>query len=153
SAPMVQSRQPPVIRAVPATWDEFFSRWTACPGTAFWAREAGLQCPANSLWSSASCSNRKVYASVASGWTCETLSIGLGKPVANLPPPRICGYRESSTQYSVFRWTCVSLYLKLVTVLQYPYKLYEHPRPSEDFRYRDDPTVGDAAFGATLPGA
>src|ERR1035438_6737680 len=65
---------------------------------------------AQCLWSarsSASCSNRKVCASGASGWTCKTLSIGSGKPAANLPLPRIGGkiggYRESSTRDSVFR--------------------------------------------------
>src|ERR1035441_6578354 len=127
---MGQSPLPPVIRAVPATWDESCSRWTGCPGIAFWAREGGVRCPANSLWSSASCSNRKVCASGASGWTCQTLSIGSGKPAANLPPPRIGGkiggYRESSTRDCVFRWTRGAEYLKLVTDLQYLYQLYEH---------------------------
>src|ERR1035438_4447269 len=132
---MAQSPPPPVIRAVPATWDEFYSRWTGCPGIAFWARGGGVRCPASSPWSSVSCWNRRVCASAASGWTCQTLSIDSGKPAANLPPTRIGGktgcYRESSRQYSFFRWTRGSLYLKLVTALQYPYKLYyEHPGPS-----------------------
>jgi hypothetical protein len=112
---MAQLRKPQVIRAVPATLDGSFSRWTGCPGIAFWAREGAVRCPANSPWSSDSGWNRRACASTGSGLTCETLSISLGKPAASLQPLKISGYRESSSWHSVFRWTRVSLWLTLVT--------------------------------------
>ena len=67
-------------------------------------------------------SNPKGCASEAGGWTCETLSTGLGESVARLPVRSTKDYGESNRQRSVLGGHGPSPCLKFVTSLQYPYK-------------------------------